>query len=250
MNEQIKPSRELVNKVINLNGESLPKTMKSKNAWFKPSLKFALPALIILCVLGFQMFPFFSTTTNGGNWFAIAAHANDGTIRITKNMRVILPKGVVDIDIDEGASYEGLYFKIEGQNIQSVTFEGKDSAFVDLMAIFRAPDTEAKNAIFALSGVGMPLTIEEYIHEAQVHWDPTKYLILKMLEMRQTEEDSETFIYYRELWSLEDYSGDYMQFATDIVTVTVTFIDGEVMTQIIEMQIDDITGELSARIIG
>jgi len=236
-----------VSKVINFTDEPQQNIKQSKHTRFKPCLKFALPALIVLSVFCFQAFPFFSTNSNG-NWFAIAAHADDGIVRITKNMKVILPKGVWEIK-EQGTSYEGLYFKIEGQNIQSVTFESKDTAFLDLSAITRAPDQETKNAIFSLFSPGIPLNIEEYISEAQVHWEPTKFLILKLLELRQSEEDYYTFGFYRELWDLGDYSGDYMQFASDIITVTVTFTDGEMITQIIKMTIDDETGALSAQII-
>ena len=248
--DKMKPGDEIKEQIFEDIMQKRLQRKKSPRFRFGKTTKIiAAAAAMILCVFGFQALPF-NSDTNTGNRFSIAAHANDGTMRITKNMRVILPKGAWEIT-ERGTSYDGLYFKIEGQNIKSVAFESKDSSFVDLMAIFRAPDTEAKNAILSLAIPGVPLTIDEYIPEAQVHWDPVKFLILKMLDLRQSEEDAETIKFYRERWDLDDYSfGDYMRFAKDIITITVTFADGEIMTQIIEMEINDETGELSARIIS
>jgi hypothetical protein len=44
--------------------------------------------------------------------------------------------------------------------------------------------------------------------------------------------------------------GNYKEYYSDIITITVTFDDGEVMTQSAEITIDEITGDMFAQIIG
>lgn len=144
MNEQINPSQELVNKVINSIEES-PAKAKKQNL-HKTFIKLALPAMMILCVFCVHIIGGNMTKIEDAqglaetpkNWFGLVAYAEDmPAVEITKDMKVKLPSGAFIMhEPEEGmttgsVSFKGeIGFKIDGDNIESVNFKSENCTFV------------------------------------------------------------------------------------------------------------------------
>jgi hypothetical protein len=182
----------------------------------RPFIKFMLPLSFILgvsCII----FIIYSNAQN--NQFFLTVFANDRQTwsKINTNMK-ITPLGIFTIDGEANTSNT---FRIEGNNIKSVSFESPDSYFVDYAAVRRTPDRETKLEMVSHLP-GSILVVEEYISEAMVHWEPSKLIGSKLYG---------------------DYGGDYTKYLTDTFTVTVIFTDGQIMTQIMEITVDETTGK-------
>ena len=272
MNEQINPSPELVNKVINAidkTGESPQNQIKSKR-YLKPVIKFALPALLIACAFCFQIInsniPRFVDSENGiveteekksGNWFSLVVYAEDMTpVEITKDMKIKLPGNILwwgtsrnlgfsitdrfgnrdeymDIplfvtifpeEIDGNGEVKRVNrsgFEFEGENMKSVSLESK---YGKISCLDENNEWENSSHI---------ILEDADISSKCFHWFPvTLYNHLSDMPVRDPD------------------NNDYQQYLTDTITITVTFDDGEVMTQIAEITIGEETGELFGQIIG
>jgi len=186
-------------------------------------IKFVLPVLLILCVLCVISAVYLNMQSNR---FYLTVYEGDkmAWTKINKDMK-IMPLGVLGIFANNGNTNISNTFRIEGNNIKSVSFESPDSSFVDYEAVRRAPDKEAKLALVS-HPPGSVLTIEEYIYEAMIQWDPNKLIGAKFYG---------------------DYGGDYTIYMTDIFTVTVVFDDGQKITQIIKVTVDENTGRTSVQ---
>jgi len=246
MNEQISPSQELVNKVISSIDEA---PQKSKRTWHKTFIKFAIPAMF---VLGIFCFPLIGnlmnnavTLENSGNWFSLLAYAaEDTTFEITKNMKVILPAGNCTIESRDGGVAFGWKanfdeageaipggFTIKGENIKSVNIESKYGSFRDSLFIKYATDEEL-NARFMERG-------NYNANPVYLETDDISNLKYFVWQPEQLIESMRTGNY-------DEYKKEYM----DTVIITVTFNDGEAITQIAEITVDENTGNIYAQIMG
>jgi len=268
MNEQIVPSQELVNKIINSINESPQKTKKAKQTWFKPALKFALPALLVLTIVCIQIIqtnvsqvinaPITSDNVvsseanaaaipKSNNWFSLVAYAVDNKsdeviqIELQKDIKVVLPAlrmityGPMPMDNKEVtiayiySYYDTSGFKIEGENIKSVIFKSKYG--------------------------GMRTIPIDFEHHSDSDYEFESYEA--MVEFRRTViMESDDIFDLMVTWWAEDYQAavclgeDSQKYLTDTITITVTFDDDEQITQIVEMTIDEETGEIFAQIVN
>ena len=237
-----------------------PKTQKvdkkeGKNM-YKNIIKFALPAMLVFGAICFQIFggnivqltnPDNVIEENkSNNWFSLVAYASaDTTFEITKDMKVLLPAGTWNIrhqDGGFGVGWSAGYtetgeiipggFNIKGENIKSVHVESKNGSFADNIftreLLMNGSDEEV--AAWSMNRYAYnvnPVYLEgdDILNLEYFAWQP-----VKLIESRLT--------------------GNYKEYFTDMVTITVTFDDGEVITQIAEISIDENTGETFGQIIG
>jgi len=247
-----------VNKVINSIDES-PKKSKYN---FKFAMRFALPAMMIVAVFCIQIFysnipqPVADNPSGSGseanvaetpkksnNWFSIIAYAADTEyaedsdilqIEIKRDMKVQFPSlqlleesAIIDDEIVRivytYSHYDTAGFKFEGENIKFIDFESKNGWVNKIPIIYEGSQSEDIETYF---NIPRTTTLEgNDIFKLMVTWVPFDY---------------QTAIRLGE---------DYIEYLTDIITITVTFEDGEVMTQYVEMTIDD-DGYVYAQIIG
>ena len=250
-----------LNQVADSISDPQQKTKKSKQVW-KPIIKFALPALMILGVFCFQILggtitkimdnPWISGTSEvkNNNWFSLVAYASENTtFAITKDMKVKLPAGTWYINrnydynnpdphngdishswtmaYDESGNPIPGGFVIEGENIKSVKFESKNGCFVYAVICQDEYDEIAEQFSKQYAG-------------------PKNTVYLEKSDIKQ----SKNFIWGPFELVNSRFIGDYQKYLTDTITTTITFDDGEVMTQTVEITIDEYTGDMFAQITG
>ena len=221
-------SDEFKTKILNMQ----KKQKNIRHNWHRTFIKFAVPAIFVLVILSFPILNNILNSDNG-NWFSIIAYAaDDNSVEIIKNTKVKLPSGTwrinrdVNIGSDWSSGANGGGFIFEGDNIKSVLYESKNGSFIDTY-FFTFASEEEINARLNESGFytnPVYLEINDILNSKNIIWSPKKLI------------ESE-------------FTGNYQEYLTDIITVTVTFEDGKQITQIIEMSIDEITGEVYAQII-
>ena len=256
------PSGEIWDKIENSlnNADIAVQNKKTRQTWHKNIIKFALSALMILGAFCFQIFGgniakvvknsgiLGTSEVKSGNWFSLVAYASeDTTFEITKDMKVLLPAGnwvVEHLDSGIGVSWRaapdknGGYipggFIIQGENMKSVNVMSKNGTFSDNIKtreFFMNASAEELDAHYREHGHyrfhvnPVYLSGEDILNLQYFNWTPEK-LINSRLE------------------------GNYKEYYSDIITITVTFNDDEVLTRIAEITIDEDTGEMFAQIIG
>ena len=257
MNEQISPSPELVNKVISSadkTGESpqpVSKPRHKRHNWSRNIIKFALPALMIFGVFCFQIIGpgiWGTAEPESGNRFTLVAYASpDTTFEITKDMKVLLPAGnwVVEhrdggISVgwrampDENGEYIPGGFIIQGENMKSVNVESKNGTFND--------NIKTRQLIMFASEEELYAHYREHGHY-RFHVNPVYLEGDDILNLQYFNWTPEKLINSR-------LEGNYKEYYSDTITITVKFDDGEVLTQIAEITIDENTGDMFAQIIG
>jgi hypothetical protein len=224
MNNQINPSPELVNKVI----DSINVLPKKHNL-----IKYAIPMLLLLIVFCLPLMNN-SVTTDTGNRFLIAAYAaEDTTFEITKDVKTLLPAGTWKMEPRDGGvnfSWRAKLneagepipggFTIIGENIKSVNVESKYGSFVDALFLRYGTDEELN---------------ERFREQGSYEVNPV-YLEGKSIL------DLSHFLWKPNILIMEDK--EYM----DIIKVTVTFNDGEVIIQTVQITVDKDTGNIYAQI--
>ena len=239
--EEIKKTHEFSDdfKTKILNMQNMEKKQKKiRHNWHKTFIKFAVPAIFIIGVVCFPIITNvvnnFGLNNDNGNWFSIIAYAADeNSVEISKDMKVKLPSGTWRISRDEnigsdwrsGANGGGFIF--EGDNIKSVRYESKNGAFIDTYFFMYASMEEINERINESGFYTNPvyLEIDDILNSKNIIWSPKKLI------------ESE-------------FTGNYQEYLTDTITFIVTFEDGKQITQIVEMSIDEITGEVYAQIIN
>jgi len=244
MNEQINPSQELVNKVID--SINKPQRKLKKWNWNKILRKFAIPAMLVLSIFSLPLVGNFmnnSGIVENNNRFAIAAYASeDTTFEITKNTKVLLPAGICRIDYRNGGITFGWQaksdergetipggFTIIGDNIKSVNVESKYGAFRDSLFLRYATDEELTASMKSEDYIVNPVYLEgdDVLNLKHFTWMPKQ-----IFESKLTGNQNEVI-------------KEYM----DTIVITVTFDDGEVLSQTAQITIDENTGDIYARII-
>ena len=245
------PNNENWNKIEG--GINRAENKRASGDWQKNIIRFALPALIIFGVFCFQMFggdiaklaqnQGILGTENSGNVFFLAAYASEATtFEITKEMKVLLPAGTWIVEHRDGgigvswraeADIPG-GFAVQGENIKSVKLESNNGTFNDGITSSQFIRNASDEELFArirehghYQFYVNPVYLEgdDILNLQYYNWTPIK-LINARLE------------------------GNYREYYKDIVTVTVVFDDGEVITQIVEITIDENTGAMFAQILG
>jgi hypothetical protein len=305
MNEQISPSQELVNKVINLINESPQEIKKSRQIW-KPMIKFALPALIIISVFCFQIIGGnMSKVVNdpdvlgnlelkNNNWFSLAVYASDemAPVEITRDMKIKMPGNYFHwgmMTLSDGVYTDGRYIVTINSGNDSITltddniygvddWEADDwKAFMEEREYFHfviigfmdetdetGETAKVNKGGFAFEGENInSVSLESKYGEfswtgendkwGEWNWEHDTHIILEGAEI-----SSKWFSWFpttlqknlSELPVRNPENYDYRQYLTDTITINVTFDDGEIITQIVELTIDENTGETFAQIIG
>ena len=222
----------------------LTNPVTNKNPFnFKRIVKYALPAIMVFAIIFIQIF-YVPVLTNqqqslkSNNRFSLVAYAADLTSEdiiqseIIKDIKVKLPslRMIEESGLKVGyAYYDTAGFKIEGENIKSVYFESKNGILHTIPLILPSPkpNPELANELEITAYFEIPGTIildGEDILNLMVMWIPYKY---------------------QEAFRLGE---DYQEFLTDTITITVAFNDGEEMTQIAEITIDDDSGDVYAEL--
>ena len=221
----------------------------------KRIIKYTLPAIMVLMVIFVQLFAVpvlknqqqipANTGNNAvvqvpknNNWFSIVAYAADDTLNtiiqseMTNGIKIKLPS--LWIKEESGlkivyAYYDTAGFKIEGENIKSVHFESKNGMVRTLPLIIPSPTPNWKLA-----------------NEPEI----TPYLQIP----KSATLDGNDILNLMFLWTPDEYQTafslgeNYQEFLTDTITITVMFDDGEEITQIIAITIDDESGDIYAEL--
>jgi hypothetical protein len=229
----------------------LTNPVKTQNVFnFKRIIKYSLPALMILTIIFVQIFavpivtnqqPAFENTENNAaaqtpksrNWFGIVAYAADvdekgEPIVDDTNIGVELKADVKINVLSEFIVYgsrinqEGfeedfqvhlsklklLVLKIDGDNIKTIDIKCETGTIY----LGRKID-EVKNPYYSFSVIdGRNFTIKKEDYISWIQWEPTSKLLVN-----------------------------------DIITITVTFDDGEQITQIVEVTFDE-NGDIYAEL--
>ena len=226
MNNQINPSPELVNKVI----DSINVPPKKHNL-----IKYAIPMLLVLSVFCLPLMNN-SVTTDNDNWFSIAAYAaEDTTFEITKDVKVLLPAGTCTMKpVDGGINFSWRAklneagepipggFEIIGENIKSVNVESQCGSFVDALFLRYGTDEELN---------------ERFRDQGSYEVNPVYLEGKGIVDLRH-------FLWKPDRLIIEN--NEYM----DIIKVTVTFNDGEVIMQRVQITVDEDTGDIYAQVIS
>jgi hypothetical protein len=251
-----------VNKVINAIDKSPQKT---KSAWQKHIIKFALPAALVFGAVCFMIIGGNITqiinpdngvaeTPKSNNWFSLVAYAaEDTTFEITKDIKVLLPGGIWTFTRDA----EG-YFSWGWRSGTGIDGDGKIFPIPNNFTIegenMKSVKVESKNGEFALS-MGIPyVTHPDYasVRDFQIQLSTGElYQGIKTVYLENDDISYMRFFKWIPIKLIEsEMTGDYKEYYTDTITITITFDDGEIMTQIAEITIDENTGEMFAQIIG
>jgi hypothetical protein len=247
---------------------------------FQRIARAALPAFIILAIFCIPIFqntipqvlvenPGIAEMPKSGNWFSLIAYATDTAsdsddetfVEITRDIAIKIPfyqamdfmmvhyPSDSPIPVSFNYAVSMVYsnsgrkgFKVEGENIKSVKFESRNGSLIIEQSVEYYYDDGELFGVFYVPALFDTVYLEgEDLFDLRIQWFP--YEFQETFEYEADEHEAEIYGYEVPL------KGDKYIFKSDVITVSVTFDDGEVMAQIMEMT-KDIYGYIYARIIG
>jgi len=255
--------------------EQIEKSKKNRTD-FKRIARFALPAMMILAIIFIPIFhgntPLEPANTGeneanaielpkSGNRFLLVAYASNDTsdddgeisVEITRDIKIKLPffqatdlfmmsypsDSTIPVSFNYAVShvysrFDSEGFKVEGENIKSINFESRNGRLITKQKIDYLYD-DGGTGVFYIPTLFDTVYVEgEELFDLRVKWFPYEF-------------QGEVEVNEPEIYEVPHKADQYI-FKNDIITITVMFHDGEVITQIVEMTKDEY-GYIYARII-
>jgi len=187
---------------------------------------------------------------NSGNRFSLMVYATeDTTVEITRDIKLQLVSGTVSIptswEVGSGWASKGAMpggFVFEGENIKSVHYESRNGEFFNLKWFdLSLPPSKAVETQLSDDIITVTITLDEgEVCPYEQARKPVNPVYLEGDDILDPH-ISGNMIWRPAKLIATRLSGDYEQYLSDIITITVTFDDGEVMTQIVEITLEEVS---------